>query len=115
MCCNSGRVFDVKAERLATTAVMDEHGRVALPEEVRAAAHVVPDTAFEIHVAPDGSVILRPLRDPDQAWFWTEAWQAKEREVDAEIAAGLGTLYESGEAFLEALSARYPADPDADV
>ena len=105
----------MKAELLTTTTVMDEQGRVALPEDVRLAAHVVPDTAFEVQVASDGSVILRPLRDPDQAWFWTESWQAKEREVDAEIAAGLGTFYENGEAFLEALRARYPTDPDADV
>jgi hypothetical protein len=27
--------------------------------------------------------------DPDQAWFWTEEWQAGEREVDRDIAAGL--------------------------
>ncbi|MGH8605762.1 MAG: hypothetical protein ACREXR_24115, partial [Gammaproteobacteria bacterium] len=24
--------------------------------------------------------------DPDQAWFWTPEWQAKEREVDEEMA-----------------------------
>lgn len=38
-----------------------------------------------------------------QAWFWTEEWQAGEREADAEIAAGLGTVYDSGEEFLAAL------------
>jgi hypothetical protein len=26
--------------------------------------------------------------NPEQAWFWTEEWQAGEREVDREIAAG---------------------------
>jgi len=100
----------VKIETLPTTIVMDEQGRAELPEGIRQAAHVVPDTAFEVKVAADGSVVLRPLRDLDQAWFWTESWQEGEREVDAEIAAGLGTFYESGEAFLEALLARYPTD-----
>jgi antitoxin PrlF len=27
-------------------------------------------------------------RDQDQAWFWTDGWQAGEREADADIAAG---------------------------
>ena len=26
--------------------------------------------------------------DPDQAWYWTPEWQAKEREADEAIAAG---------------------------
>lgn len=26
--------------------------------------------------------------DPDQAWFWTDEWQQKEREADEDIAAG---------------------------
>lgn len=105
----------MKAELLPPTTVMDEQGRIALPEAVRTAAHVVPNTAFEVQVTSDGSVVLRPLRDPDQAWFWTESWQAIEREADAEIAAGSGTFYENGDAFLEALRARYPTEPDADV
>jgi bifunctional DNA-binding transcriptional regulator/antitoxin component of YhaV-PrlF toxin-antitoxin module len=103
------------AGKLLETVVIDEQGRVTLPETVRAAAHLAPSMEFAVAVASDGSVILRPLRDPDQAWFWTESWQAKEREVEAEIAAGLGTRYEDGAAFLNALRARYPSDPDADV
>ena len=27
--------------------------------------------------------------NPDQAWFWTEEWQAGERAVDARLAAGV--------------------------
>lgn len=26
--------------------------------------------------------------DPAQAWFWTPEWQAKERQVDDDLAAG---------------------------
>ena len=44
--------------------------------------------------------------DPDQAWFWTPEWQAKEREVDEEMAAGIpGRVFESGEEFLAYLEA----------
>ena len=42
---------------------------------------------------------------PDQAWFWTEVWQAGEREVDRQIAAGEGTVYYTDEDFEAALKA----------
>jgi hypothetical protein len=41
--------------------------------------------------------------DPEQAWFWTPEWQAKEREADEAIAAGNGDFYDTPEAFLAAL------------
>lgn len=35
---------------------------------------------------------LRPkkvqLADPDQAYYWTDAWQDMEQEADADLAAG---------------------------
>lgn len=40
----------------------------------------------------------------DQSWFWTEEWQAKEREADADIAAGRVTRYDPGEEFLASLN-----------
>jgi hypothetical protein len=49
--------------------------------------------------------------DPDQAWFWTPEWQAKEREADADIAAGRVTRFESDEEFLRALD-EWDADAD---
>jgi hypothetical protein len=39
----------------------------------------------------------------DQAWFWTKEWQEGERIADEEAAAGLGTVYNSGEEFLDSL------------
>lgn len=43
--------------------------------------------------------------DPDQAWFWTPEWQAKEAEADADMVAGRVRRFESGEEFLAALEA----------
>jgi hypothetical protein len=51
--------------------------------------------------------------NPDQAWFWTESWQAKEREADLDIAEGRVTSYDSDEEFLAALEARRPSHADA--
>ncbi|HXT37683.1 MAG TPA: hypothetical protein VN837_19070 [Chloroflexota bacterium] len=44
--------------------------------------------------------------NPDQAWFWTEEWQAKERESDADEAAGRMTFHATTDDFLAALEAR---------
>jgi hypothetical protein len=44
--------------------------------------------------------------DPEQAWFWTSEWQAKELEADDDLVAGRVTHYESDEGFLAALDER---------
>jgi hypothetical protein len=52
--------------------------------------------------------------DPEQAWFWTREWQAKEREADDDHAAGRVTRYETDADFLTALDERTkPVDADA--
>jgi hypothetical protein len=47
--------------------------------------------------------------DPEQAWFWTPEWQEGEREADAQLAAGQGTIYYSDEEFLEHLDGVRPS------
>jgi hypothetical protein len=44
--------------------------------------------------------------NPEQAWFWTESWQAGERAADADFAAGRSTFYASDDEFRAALKAR---------
>jgi len=52
--------------------------------------------------------------DPEQAWYWTREWQAKEREADDDRAAGRVSRYETDEEFLTALDERTkPLDADA--
>jgi hypothetical protein len=49
--------------------------------------------------------LLMARINPSQAWFWTEEWQAGEREVDANIAAGNLVHFASDADFLAALDA----------
>jgi antitoxin MazE len=60
-----------------------------------------PGAQVEI-VVRDGEIVLVPhIAIPaDQAWFWTKEWQAKEREVDEELASGQRRHVESGEEFV---------------
>jgi hypothetical protein len=41
--------------------------------------------------------------DPNQWWFWTEEWQAGEREAEAEIARGEVERFTTAEDFLASL------------
>lgn len=40
------------------------------------------------------------LLDSQDAWYWTEEWQAGEREVDEQIAAGQVQTFDSAEEFI---------------
>ena len=40
-----------------------------------------------IREAIDAHLQRQPIK-PGQEWFWTEQWQAAEREVEADLAAG---------------------------
>jgi predicted transcriptional regulator len=40
---------------------------------------------------------------PGQEWFWTEAWQAAEREAEADLTAGRYETFDTMEEFLESL------------
>jgi hypothetical protein len=60
-------------------------------------------------VRRDAFARMRAL-NPAQAWFWTEEWQRKEREADADIAAGRVIHFDSDEELLAFL-----AESDADA
>lgn len=51
----------------------------------------------------DDTAATIPEHEPEQGWYWTEEWQAGEREALADIAAGRVTTYGSDEEFLASL------------
>ncbi len=87
-----GRVF----------VALQGRGLIALPADLRRRAGLdQPGAQVEIVERPDGVIELRPTVaiPADQAWFWTERWQAMEREVDEQIARGEVKTYDSIEAM----------------
>ncbi|MCM2576844.1 AbrB/MazE/SpoVT family DNA-binding domain-containing protein [Streptomyces meridianus] len=80
--------------------------QVTLPPAVREALGVREGDQLEFEINEDGSVEVHGTRTirTDQAYFWTDAWQAGERESDADIAAGRTTAHEDEDAFLAHLS-----------
>ena len=46
---------------------------------------------------------VRGVERPDQAWFWTESWQLREREASGDIASGHTTICRSNDELFSLL------------
>ena len=85
---------------------LQSRGLIALPSELRRRMHLdEPGAQVEILERDDGVLELRAaLPVPaNQAWFWTEQWQRREREVDEHVARSEVTVHESTDDFLSHL------------
>ena len=83
---------------------MTRRGTITLPLSLRRGLD--ENTVFEPTVRKDGTIELRPrsMVPSAQKWFWSERWQAMEREADDDIRNGRVRRFESGEDFLNHLA-----------
>jgi AbrB family looped-hinge helix DNA binding protein len=86
-------------------AQLRKNAQLTLPSEVRQALDLAEGDEIEFAVGADGDVVVRGMTviPSDQKWFWTEAWQAGEREASAELAAGAGTDHADVDAMFDHL------------
>lgn len=81
---------------------LQKKGQITLPSDLR--RDFGEGTAFDIQRLDNGDLLLHPTRtidiDPAQHWFWTQQWQAREREADEDLAAGRYTDLDNGDEFL---------------
>ncbi len=83
-----------------TYVTIQQRGLIALPADIRRRLGIdQPGAQVEVVERADGVIELHPTVPvpADQAWFWTERWQKMEREVDAHVAKGEGTIHDSAE------------------
>jgi AbrB family looped-hinge helix DNA binding protein len=87
-------------------AQLRRKSQVTLPQEIREALDLSEGDEVEFTVHADGEVTLRAMTviPKDQQWFWTEEWQAGEREASAEIAAGETTFHANVEDMFDYLN-----------
>lgn len=67
-----------------------EQGQITLPQSIRQLLNLHIGDFLETYV-DKYEIVLKPKKnvtEPDQSWFWTREWQAKEREADKDIAEG---------------------------
>jgi bifunctional DNA-binding transcriptional regulator/antitoxin component of YhaV-PrlF toxin-antitoxin module len=91
---------------------LQSRGTVALPADLRHKLHLdEPGAQLQIIEKDDGTVELHPVLPvaADQRWFWTERWQAMEREVDAHVAAGRVTVVDGPDGLFEHLARSLPS------
>jgi AbrB family looped-hinge helix DNA binding protein len=79
-------------------------GQLTLPDEIRRAARVAEGDYLAVSVRGH-EIVLEPktLVDASETWFWSEEWQAGEREASEDIAAGRTRTFASDEDFLASL------------
>jgi len=98
-------------------AVQPKNGTITIPAQLRRRFGLdKPGAQVEI-VVRDGEIVLRPhLAIPaEQAWFWTEEWQTKERAADDDLAAGHVSTFDTADDFLTHLDRIADAGADDDV
>ena len=87
----------------STFVTVQSRGTVALPADLRRRHRLdQPGAQVEVIERDDGVIELRPhvAVPAEDAWFWTERWQAREREVDEQVAAGEVTRHDSADELL---------------
>jgi AbrB family looped-hinge helix DNA binding protein len=87
---------------------VQSRGTVALPAELRRRLHLDQgDAQIKLVEHENGRIELIPVVavPADQAWFWTERWQAMEREANADVAAGRVTVVDGADELIEHLDA----------
>jgi AbrB family looped-hinge helix DNA binding protein len=87
-----------------SSTVIRGKGQVTIPADIRKAAHLEEGDPVDVEMVAEG-ILLRPRKviDATQAWFWTPAWQAGEREAAGDLAVGRSTVFESSDSFLASL------------
>jgi antitoxin PrlF len=84
-----------RGARVIGRAQVRKNSQITLPAEVRRALHIEEGDEVEFRVSDTGEVVLRGLTvvPADQRWFWSEQWQAGEREASEQIARGEVTTH----------------------
>jgi len=87
---------------------IQSRGTIALPADLRRRLHLdEPSAQLQIIEREDGRVeLVAVIAVPvDQAWFWTDRWQAMEREADADVTAGRVTIVDGADELIDHLDA----------
>jgi antitoxin MazE len=92
---------------MAITRIGPEH-QITIPQEIFEQLRLQPGDFLEVQVRDEVlHLIPQKLIPRDQAWFWSQEWQEREREADEAIAKGeLAGPFESVDDLIRHLRSR---------
>jgi AbrB family looped-hinge helix DNA binding protein len=69
--------------------VLRQRGQITLPKNILKQLDLQEGDSLDVRIE-DGKVVIVPMIEipQDQAWFWTEEWQAGEQEAEKNIKNG---------------------------
>ena len=80
--------------------------QISIPKKIMDFLGIHPGDEVEFHIE-ENSVRLIPIKTikipRDQAWFWTDEWQVKEREAEEDLSANRYRDFETLEDLLNEL------------
>ncbi len=81
-----------------------QKSQVTIPADILKALNLKAGDKLEFTIQ-DGKIIVQPVVTvpKDQAWFWSEKWQAEERIVDEQIKNGQVKSFDNIDALIEDL------------
>jgi len=86
---------------MTTLVKMTRSGQITIPAAIRQALNIQEGDFIEVSMVDDKVVLtLKQVVDKSQAYFWTEDWQAAEREADEDIRAGRVQAFEDVDELL---------------
>jgi antitoxin MazE len=83
-----------------------QKSQVTIPADILKALNLKTGDKLEFTIQ-DGKIIMQPVVTvpKDQAWFWTEKWQAEEKIVDEQIRNGQVKSFDNIDNLIEDLDA----------
>ena len=74
---------------MTTIVTIRSNGQITLPASVRRQARVDEGDSLAVRIDEEGiHLVPQVMVDRSQAYFWTERWQAGEREAEANLQSG---------------------------
>jgi AbrB family looped-hinge helix DNA binding protein len=88
-----------------TVLQIRSNGQITLPTAARRKANLKEGDLLEVIVESDGTIRLVPqvVVERSQAYFWTERWQAGEREAEEDLKTGRYQEFENVDEAIAAL------------
>jgi len=81
--------------------------QITIPASVSKLLHIEEGDMLEMDTRGNQLIVrVKKLIPKEQAWFWTERWQAGEREAQADIDAGRVHTFKNVDDAIEYLHAR---------